>query len=556
MPSDAVPAEEWPDSSDAQLIARVRTGDTAAYGGLFRRHRSAAVGFARRYANNASDAEDLAAEAFANVLSVLRSGSGPDVFFRAYLFATIVRLAGRLKASHLSQSLGRDVQEPLAAEDDPVLAAFESKAVSQAFKSLPERWQAVLWYTEIDRMKPSAIAPMLGLSANAVSALAVRAREGLRQAYLQQHISTVRDGSGCAGFIGMLGAYARGGLGVRARTKLEAHLAECSKCTAIYAQLLDIGSGMRTAAVALIAAAAAALATGLTTGGLNTGGGAVAAMQASGWFAALSSLIQGLGSWKRGIRTAVSVFLSAVAVVAAAHGAGATEIISTLASILPHVQSSAVPVSPSPAETPPAMGTKTSDPTSAPSGEGTRPDWKRESVYGAPVENRHEPAPGSTPRGGAGPDQAASFGAETDGTVPSGAVANGTTGPLRGSTRSGRQETEASPGTGDEDADRPGAGKGEANTQRSAKQESSAPGSAKERADNPGEPANQKAAKEEASKPGEPAKPRGGKEGTSTPREPSNPKAGKEGSGKPGVQVKANVAKGCTATVSLACRSS
>jgi hypothetical protein len=33
------------------------------------------------------------------------------------------------------------------------------------------------------------MAPLLGLTANSVAALAYRAREGLRQAYLQMHLS-------------------------------------------------------------------------------------------------------------------------------------------------------------------------------------------------------------------------------------------------------------------------------------------------------------------------------------------------------------------------------
>ena len=57
--------------------------------------------------------------------------------------------------------------------------------IARAFASLPERWQAVLWHTEIEGARPADVAPLLGLTANGVAALAYRAREGLRQAYLQ-----------------------------------------------------------------------------------------------------------------------------------------------------------------------------------------------------------------------------------------------------------------------------------------------------------------------------------------------------------------------------------
>ncbi|MFP3686343.1 hypothetical protein SB847_21820, partial [Bacillus sp. SIMBA_026] len=73
------------------------------------------------------------------------------------------------------------------------IKAFESQTVAKAFRSLPERWQAVLWYLDVERMKPAAVAPILGLSPNAVSALALRAREGLRREYLQAHIAEEKN---------------------------------------------------------------------------------------------------------------------------------------------------------------------------------------------------------------------------------------------------------------------------------------------------------------------------------------------------------------------------
>jgi hypothetical protein len=44
----------------------------------------------------------------------------------------------------------------------------------------------VLWYAEVMGEKPRNIAPILGLEPNAVSALLIRAKAGLRAAYEQQ----------------------------------------------------------------------------------------------------------------------------------------------------------------------------------------------------------------------------------------------------------------------------------------------------------------------------------------------------------------------------------
>ena len=73
------------------------------------------------------------------------------------------------------------------------MAGFETGAAARAFQSLPERWQLVLWHLEVEGQKPADIAPLLGISANSVSALAYRAREGLRQAFVSMHAQDADD---------------------------------------------------------------------------------------------------------------------------------------------------------------------------------------------------------------------------------------------------------------------------------------------------------------------------------------------------------------------------
>ena len=67
----------------------------------------------------------------------------------------------------------------LDGENDREEDAFATAALA----ALPQRWQRVLWHTEVEGLSAAEIAPLLGLAPNAVAALAYRAREGLRQAY-------------------------------------------------------------------------------------------------------------------------------------------------------------------------------------------------------------------------------------------------------------------------------------------------------------------------------------------------------------------------------------
>jgi RNA polymerase sigma factor (sigma-70 family) len=231
--------------SDAELIARVRAGDLDAYGELFGRHHHAAVRMARQLVP-ANDADDLASDAFAKVLDALRGGGGPDISFRAYLLTTVRRVhvdrirSGRKVTS--TDDIAAYERDPEGFED-PTVTGFESGAAAKAFASLPERWQAVLWHTEVEGEKPATIAPLLGLTANGVSALAYRAREGLRQAYLQQHLADVA-GDRCRWTTERLGAYVRGGLTKRENHNVREHLDDCAKCTAVYLELVEVNSAL------------------------------------------------------------------------------------------------------------------------------------------------------------------------------------------------------------------------------------------------------------------------------------------------------------------------
>ena len=179
---------------DAELITAVRGGDTEAYGVLYARHVDAARRLARQLLRGA-DADDLVSEAFTKVMALLQAGHGPDIAFRAYLLTAVRRLqVDRFRSGARVQTTD-DVEafDPGQPFRDTAVEGFENAAAAAAFASLPERWQLVLWHTEVEGDKPGDIAPLLGMTPNSVSALAYRAREGLRQAFLTQHAAALDD---------------------------------------------------------------------------------------------------------------------------------------------------------------------------------------------------------------------------------------------------------------------------------------------------------------------------------------------------------------------------
>ncbi len=252
--------------SDAELIVASRHGNSDAYAELYRRHRDSALAGARALTRSRSDADDVVSDAFAKVLRVLQGGGGPELAFRPYLL-TAVRNSFYDKVRRSREQPTDDVQLEGAAEVVlPTDNSDDTSFAAAAFATLPERWQQVLWYTEVEGKSAAEIAPILGLAPNAVAALAYRAREGLRQAYLQAHLRQ-QPSLACNECSSSLGAYVRDGLSARDRRKVDDHLHECASCSALLAELVDTNSTLRAALIpAVLGVPAAAYLSGL--GGL------------------------------------------------------------------------------------------------------------------------------------------------------------------------------------------------------------------------------------------------------------------------------------------------
>ncbi|MEC3978085.1 sigma-70 family RNA polymerase sigma factor [Amycolatopsis sp. H20-H5] len=301
--------------SDAELIAQVRGGTIAAYGTLYERHSGAAHNLARQLARSSSEADDLVSEAFSKVLDTLRAGKGPDAAFRAYLLTALrhtaydkTRKDKRVDLNEDMTDAGGAVGEALTVPfADTAVAGLERTMAAKAFSRLPERWQAVLWHTEIEQQSPAEVAPLLGLTANGVSALAYRAREGLRQAYLQVHLQE-NNTENCRAAADRLGAWTRDGLSKRERSQVENHLDECENCRSLAAELADINGGLR-GIIAPIVLGGAALGYLATAGAAKASAATVAVAAASSSGAA--------GAAAAGPRQFAGVAASGVAIAAA-----------------------------------------------------------------------------------------------------------------------------------------------------------------------------------------------------------------------------------------------
>ncbi|WP_428986387.1 sigma-70 family RNA polymerase sigma factor [Streptomyces camelliae] len=297
---------------DAELIERMRGGDDSAYEELYRRHADAVRRYARTCCRDGHTADDLTAEVFARMLQAVRGGAGPEHAVRAYLLTSVRRVAANwIKSARREQlvddfavftqqaSRSSEVSDDAASigsfgagldlgADVRAMHEAEQSMAMQAFRSLPERWQAVLWHTEVEDESPSDVAVLFGLDANGTRVLASRAREGLKQAYLQAHVSASLAGDEeCARYADQLGSYARRKLRIRAERGLRKHLEECAKCRLAAAQIEEVASGIPgvvpVAVIGWFGAAGYAKALGIIAGSAGAGAvGAAAAATATG----------------------------------------------------------------------------------------------------------------------------------------------------------------------------------------------------------------------------------------------------------------------------------
>ncbi|MGO4298583.1 sigma-70 family RNA polymerase sigma factor [Leifsonia sp. RAF41] len=249
------------DLSDAELLTRARDGESRAFGVLWKRHWSAGRAMAAAVTGR-FEPDDLASEAFVRILNAVEKGKGPKSGFRSYLATTVRNVAidwSRRKST-------ANLEDPDAIEDwsyseVTALDKIERETIAKAFYALPDSWQEVLWYTQMEDMSPRDVAPILGLTPNAVSALAVRAREGLRQAWIGAHLAEIGPGDPVHEWtIKKLGAHARDRLSTVDRRRVMDHLDDCDACSNAAGEADRVGSQLALGLLPLILGVAGAAA--------------------------------------------------------------------------------------------------------------------------------------------------------------------------------------------------------------------------------------------------------------------------------------------------------
>lgn len=173
--------------TDEEIVGRVRGGETRQFEELVRRHQDAVYGMARRFVGDASDAEDIAQEAFLRVHRGLEGFKG-DARFSTWLYRITYNLCADWQRRH-----ARADRRPASLEDTAVLEdkrpGFEQglqdeeqrASVRRAVEALDERYRSVIILLYYQELSYEQIAEVLGVPLKTVETRLYRARRQLRR---------------------------------------------------------------------------------------------------------------------------------------------------------------------------------------------------------------------------------------------------------------------------------------------------------------------------------------------------------------------------------------
>lgn len=170
--------------SDADLIARVRSGQTAAFGEIIDRYKDSLVGYLIRLLGNRERAEDIAQDAFLKLYQ--RSGSYEE---RGQLKAYIFRIATNQLRSEQRRAMRWDRIRGLLrprnggppAQEQALLQDELKRELLKAIAALPLRYRSALVLHDVEGWSYRNISETLDCSEGTIKSRIHRGRSLLKR---------------------------------------------------------------------------------------------------------------------------------------------------------------------------------------------------------------------------------------------------------------------------------------------------------------------------------------------------------------------------------------
>ena len=185
--------------SDAELVARVRQGDEAAFEQLVRRHQRYAFNLAYRVLGDYAEAEDVTQEAFVRAWRGMPGFRG-QARFTTWLYRIVYNLClNRLPRLRRELLQSEPLEEVLINPDPCPPDLFETRERSAFLHAqldhLPEKYRLVLTLRYLHELSYAEIAAALDVPMGTVKTHLHRARRLLTERLSQWEEHTAGDGN-------------------------------------------------------------------------------------------------------------------------------------------------------------------------------------------------------------------------------------------------------------------------------------------------------------------------------------------------------------------------
>ena len=179
------------DDTDQQLVERVQKGDRSAFDLLVRKYQHRVLKLVSRFVSDASEAEDVAQEAFIKAYRALPAFRGDSAFY-TWLYRIAINTAKNTLVSNRRRPVdfNLDLQDPeqyerharLKEADTPegVLLTEEIRVVVEnALEQLPEDLRTAIVLRELEGLSYEEIAEAMDCPVGTVRSRIFRAREAI-----------------------------------------------------------------------------------------------------------------------------------------------------------------------------------------------------------------------------------------------------------------------------------------------------------------------------------------------------------------------------------------
>ena len=225
------------EATEAQLLEAAREGDAGALESLLRRHQDRIYRFGMKMCGHPEDAEDVLQEtllAAARSLREFRGGSSLSTWLYTIARSFCIKKRRKSKfAPAQEESLELEPADPGVPLDEAAAGLEIRTALEQAIAALDSGQREVLVLRDVEGLKATEVAEVLGIGVAAVKSRLHRARLRVREQLvpvLETAVPSTRAPGTCPDVLELYSKHLEGEIDADLCAEMERHIERCPRC--------------------------------------------------------------------------------------------------------------------------------------------------------------------------------------------------------------------------------------------------------------------------------------------------------------------------------------